>query len=45
MGEVMTSMRMRLLCCVSLVVLCFVHWWEGGGWGWGLFASVFAVFS
>ena len=26
----MTSMRMQLLCCVSLVVLCFVYWWGGG---------------
>ena len=26
---VMMSMRMRLLCCVSLV-LCFVHWCGGG---------------
>ena len=30
---VMTSMRMRLLCYVSLVVLCFEHWWGGGGRG------------
>ena len=27
----MTSMRRRLLCCVSRVVLCFVHWWADGG--------------
>ena len=25
-GGLMTSMRMHLLCCVSLIVLCFVHW-------------------
>ena len=35
----MTSMRMRILSCVSLVDLVLVcsvavHWWGGGGWGW-----------
>ena len=33
-----TSMRVPLLCCVSLVVLCFVHWCgEGDG---GLMTSM-----